>query len=123
MGKDSVEPREYTREEIRVQFLYHVVRVAKYWAELPDEQCTIYGNDRESMNRWRTEGVAHTILATLDGNSISLPGFALIPCPHPDDKEYHLAVGENHYPETAVSDTECDIGGGLHELLHNYTGE
>ena len=58
--------------------------------------------------------------AMIDGASPTLPGFLLIPDPHPDDKAYRRDRGENWYPEAAEG---IDIAGSLHEEFYNPKGE
>ena len=57
---------------------------------------------RDKMN-----GLIFSVFVMIDGESI-LPGFKLIPSPHPDDKDYLTKVGENYYPN------DLDIAGDLH---------
>lgn len=96
-------PRVYTKDEVRDKFLEHVRDMANYWATTPQG-----GTVQE-----RCEGVAFSILAMLDGNSGALPGFEVIPHPHPTDKEYHKSAGENWFPD------DCDIAGALHEKFYD----
>lgn len=98
--------RELTEDEVRKQFLKLVWDYIEYWDKLPDKTC-----------RERLEGLAFGMLVILDGESAELPGFVVAPDPHPDDKEYHKERGENWFPENHESDTNCDIGGCLHELF------
>lgn len=57
-------------------------------------------------------GLAFSIIVMLDGGNVGMPGFKVIPMPHPSDREYCKQNGENWYP------TGCDIGGSLHEHWH-----
>ena len=97
--------KEYTEEEVRVQFLEHMRMLVQYWATI--EKSTI----KESL-----EGLMHSVLVTLDGGSADLPGFQVIPIGTDDDTEWHKAQGEKWYPE--VENVECDIAGFLHEEFH-----
>lgn len=99
--------REYTTDEIREKFLRHVWNLIEYWEK----------EDRPGSTRERLEGLAHSILATLDGASAELPSFIIAPSPHESDKAYHKKEGENWYPENKAS-VNGDIGGALHELLY-----
>lgn len=98
-------PREYTAEEVRAKLLRHVWALIDYWDEGKP-------NKRAAM-----EGLAFSILSTLDGSAMDLPGFAVIPAPHPEDKEYRLEQGENYYRDFDP-EGHCDIAGGLHEHFH-----
>lgn len=99
--------REKTVDEIRQEFLEHIGVIIHYWETLPDT--TVHE---------RLSGLVFSILSTLDGCSGGMPGFIVAPSPHPDDKEYNIAEGENYYPQNHESDVKGDIAGGLHELLH-----
>jgi hypothetical protein len=99
------ESREYTRKEVKDQFLQHVRRLINYWETV----------DKEMSSIKKLEGLAFSILATIDGCGVGLPGFILSPNPHEDDKQYCIDEGENYYSE--AKDETSDIGGGLHELL------
>ena len=64
--------------------------------------------------REKMEGMLFTILSSLDGSSVSIPGFKIIANTHEDDKQYHIGLGVNYYND------KRDIGGYLHELLGQY---
>jgi len=105
----SETPRAYTKEEVRERFLNHVRGVVKYWSDLP-------GKTKEEA----VAGAAFSILVGLDGEAGFMPGFAVIPSPHPDDQKFHESRGENWYPDFKVCDDcgeICDIAGNLHDLL------
>lgn len=99
--------REYTKDEVRAKFLNHVWSLIDYWE----------AEDRISSNRGKLEGLAFSMLVLLDGGT-SLPGFRVLPDPHPDDKQYHQGRGEDYFPEATI-----DIAGGLHELFHSVGKE
>lgn len=94
-------PRAYTVEEIREQLVAHLCELARYWAELPDK------TDLE-----RVCGAIFSMLVVFDGESGGMPGFQVIPDPHPDDREWHIGLGQNFYPSAPTS--EYDITGELH---------
>lgn len=98
------EPREWTAEEVRAQFLKHAWELIEYWHEQTDI------GEVQKMS-----GVVFSLLAVIDGCDAGMPAFGLIPSPHEEDKEYCKGEGENWYPEDTV-----DIGGSLHELFHKY---
>jgi hypothetical protein len=81
--------------------------MARYWAGLDGSNVE---SDATPLDR--TSGFAHSLLAAIDGCSMGVPAFTLIPSPHPDDRAYHIAEGENYFPD------DVDIAGGLHELLY-----
>lgn len=98
--------REYTENEVREQFLDHVRMMIDYW-----NNDSITTDTKEKLS-----GLAHSILATIDGCNMDLPGFILAPCPCEGDKQYYIDKGENYYTEN--KNVNCDIAGGLHELLY-----
>lgn len=93
-----IKTQPYSEDEIREQVLDHLADMLHYWETLPDK--TLHE---------RMDGLVFSVLTMLDGCTMTVPGFKVIPCPHPDDKEYHQANGEQWYPD------DVDIGGGLHE--------
>lgn len=101
--------REYTVDEIRSRFLTHVRHMIKYWADLEGEH-TVHE---------RIEGALFSTFAAIDGCSIAVPAFMLVPIGTEEDKAYHLEHGENWYPITPDVDL-CDIGGSLHDKLVNH---
>lgn len=92
------ESRAFTEEEVRERFLAHVRTMAKYWDGVPNQTPSD-----------KLDGLAFSIMVLLDGGT-GLPGFKVIPDPHPDDKAYHQREGENWYPD------DVDIAGCLHDL-------
>lgn len=103
--------REYSTDEVREQFLRKVNGIVKFWHELED-----------STELEKLSGVAFSIMSTLDGCAIDLPGFIVAPTPDGNDKEFHQEEGSDWYPENhEVEDKiSCDISGCLHELLGQY---
>jgi hypothetical protein len=101
--------REYTADEVIEKFLLHIANLINYWS---DEQ-------RRITSQERLEGLAHSILVTLDGYSANLPGFVVAPAPHPSDRAYCMDKRENYY--SAAPQATCDIAGHLHEVLYSYS--
>jgi hypothetical protein len=97
--------REYTSDEIRSRFLRYLWAMLDYWLQ----------QDRSKADT--LEGFAHSILSTLDGCSIGLPGFIVAPLGCDEDKEFYFEQGENWFPCNAniVDSVKGDIGGCLHE--------
>jgi hypothetical protein len=104
-------PREYTTDEVREKFLQYIHSLCHYWRTV------------ENPTSDRFDGLAFSILAMLDGSSIELPAFAVVPAPHQDDKLYHIEEGSNWFPEfrpwlsrrPGNQEPVCDIAGNLHE--------
>ena len=99
-------PRAYTAAEVRDMLIDHIKATVAYWANLPDVD-NATGKKMTVLSR--CDGVAFSILSALDGASMSLPGFALRPTPHPEDKAFRVAGGENWF------DADTEIQDVLHE--------
>lgn len=98
------QPRAKTAEEIRSDFMDTCRSIADYWASeaVPRQNC-----------HERIQGALHSFLVLLDGCSGEMPAFDVVARPHPDDKAYHQAEGENWIEDgTVINDTM------LHELLY-----
>lgn len=106
------EPREYTADEVTEMFLKHIWGLVGYWEGKYDHKVALM-SCREKL-----EGLAFSILVTLDGESCGVPGFIVAPCPHESDREFHKERGENWYPENHETRVYCDIGGDLHHSFH-----
>lgn len=96
-------PREYTKEETRERLIAKLWTLIDYWDELPAKS-----------SKDRLIGLMHSTLATLDGCSIDLPMFLIVPTPHEEDKNYHISNGKNYFPRDL---SESGDIGGLHEFL------
>jgi hypothetical protein len=99
--------REYTEDEVRNMFLDHVWRNIDYWMN----------ESRVASERERMQGLAFSILVSLDGAS-GLPKFIVAPDPHPTDRAHHQDQDDNYYPSNENSSVVCDISGGLHEAFY-----
>jgi len=74
-----------------------------------------YWQDETRSNRNEAiEGIAHSMLVLFDGMTAALPGFKIVPDPHPDDKGYALGQNENYWPD------DIDIREGGDDYLHHY---
>jgi hypothetical protein len=80
------EPRAYTDEEVRQQFLEKIYEIKEFW----QKESVTKDNLKDRM-----EGCIFSILALLDGSAIEFPAVSLIASPHSDDEEYHKSQGEN----------------------------
>jgi hypothetical protein len=104
MTHDGTQPRARTAQELRDDFMDTCRDLADYWAspQVPRETC-----------HERLQGLLHSLLCLIDGVSGEWPAFDLVARPHPDDKAYHQAEGENWIEDgTVINDTM------LHELLY-----
>jgi hypothetical protein len=106
-------PRILTREELRHQFLAHLVSTARYWEK-----------ESRAETSWdKVSGFLFSVLSTLDGCAGGLPGFAIVPIQTEEDAayareqgfDYPAPFGPDDLPEGVV-----DLGGSLHEVLHAF---
>ena len=100
-----MKPREFSEEEVQDMFLSYVKVLIDYWEKVESEPSV----------KGKLEGLAFSILSTIDGSSVALPSFILAPLPAPEDKLYLIANGENYFPENHKFKVKCDISGSLHE--------
>lgn len=98
------EPRQYTMEEMRSQFLSYVRNMILYWHK---EECS---------RIHALEGLAFSILVALDGEAADLPAFAVLPRSTIEDQKYFRENGQNWYPVFQI-DNQYDIAGSLHDHL------
>lgn len=95
--------RAKTKEEVRKEFINKVNSIVEYWSD----ECV--GNCDPSKDA--AEGVAFSIMTLIDGCT-ELPSFDLIPCPHPEDKQYNIDNGNDWYESEIIN---ADVM--LHEQL------
>lgn len=98
--------RVLTDDEVQEKFLSHVRGMVSYWDKTGESR-------RESL-----EGLAHSILATLDGCSCGIPGFIVAPRPHKSDKKFCKSCGEDWFPYNDGHGILADISGTLHEKFY-----
>jgi hypothetical protein len=105
-----MEPREFTRDEVRTLLLEHIWGLIDDWDR----------NSRAATAREKLEGLAFSILAALDGSSVAIPSFVVAPCPGAGDRAYHASQGENWFPENhaLVNQIKSDLGGSLHGFFY-----
>lgn len=106
---DEFNATPYTADEIRSMFLTYVQDIVKYWVKT-------YPNDA----RQAAEGAVFSTLSCLDGNSMELPGFLIIPHVQEGDNEFNANYGKRPYPVAPkeLVDQVVDIGGELHSLFY-----
>lgn len=95
-----LESKIYTREEGAQLFVQKVATLVDFWKKV------------ESTSDFRVEGVAHSILATIDGCSVDMPAYKLVPVQDVSTIEDSLM---HNIP---VHEIDTDIAGGLHTILH-----
>lgn len=98
--------RELNNEEVRERFLEHIRGLVEYWGE---------GLDEKSKDK--LDGLAFSILTTLDGCSGDMPLFIVAPVCTREDIEYFKKEDMDYYP-VSPEYVECDISGCLHDLYY-----
>jgi len=96
-------PKPYTAEEEQRMLIDHIRAMATYWATQPGKTA-----------QERCDGLAFSILATLDGDSPEIPAYHLHVSTHVTDKAYHLKRGERWH-RNKLNITE---NAALHELYY-----
>ena len=84
--------------------LRHIRGMARYWAEQPNQTA-----------QERCDGLAFSILATLDGSSLEIPAYHLTVSVHESDEAYCKSQGENWHVIGLKITGEVH----LHELYYN----
>jgi hypothetical protein len=106
-----MKPRAYTNEEVQEQIESHILALIRYWESVDLDHPKGTQDKTQSDTYSRLEGLAHSIMAALDGNSGALPGFAIIPIIHDGDVAFHKSEGENYYK--GIRSHKYDVGGNL----------
>jgi hypothetical protein len=106
---DPLAPREMTEDEVRERVYDHFNVLIDYWFKTGQGK-------RDAL-----DGIVFSIMSTIDGCAGDMPRFIFAPDPHPEDKDFHKAQGEDWYPENHQNeDINCDLAGSLHELWYSY---
>lgn len=111
-------PRAWTREEMTEQLLHHFIGMVDYWDSVDIIQVG------PMSQKERMHGLLFSILSTLDGSSMGIPGFILTPSVTAEDQQFNEAIGENWWPvwEGEIPD-EYTINYPLHEILTRMNKE
>jgi len=96
--------RALTPEEVRTELLTQIALMADYWATTVPPETTPLA---------RAHGLVFSILVILDGESLALPAFDLIPAPCPGDKAYFQSQGRPYFEAAPVNSS--------HSLHEEYT--
>lgn len=99
------EPRQYTTDEIRQQFIEHV----RFLINESSRDLTRTCEDRIAL-------FAFSLLCVFDGVTDGMPAFNLVPATHPTDMEFRRSHGENWWPPEG--DGQNIANGALHEMLY-----
>ena len=99
--------KQYTNEEIRIQFINHLKMLVDYWDSLPNKS-----------SKQKLEGFLHSTLVTIDGGCGGMCGFQLIPSVHPSDKEYCIKNNKDYYPCPKQSKYDIREDCEMHDLLY-----
>jgi len=105
-------PRQLTSEEVREEFIKHLIKIAKEWD-------TVKG--KTSLEK--IEGAIFSTLAVLDGESVEFPPFIVAPNPDKSDRGFHEEQGENWFPENLKAKVKYDISGSLHTTFGKLRGK
>lgn len=97
-----------TPESLREDFMGSCREIARYWAGPLVEEHSV---------EERLSGMLHSILPLIDGQA-GMPALDLVCRPHPDDKEFHQAEGEDWVEDGTVLNADVL----LHELLYRRDG-
>jgi hypothetical protein len=106
-----------TQEEVTNEFLSEMWQIVDYWGSLDEK----FRNGRGK--NWKLEGLLHSFLCLIDGGNAGMPGFLVVPDPHPSYKEQAEEEGNALYwPELPEgwSDKVTTVNGNhsLHEIMH-----
>ncbi len=98
--------RAVTAAELRDDFMDSCRGLVDYWSAENIDRATVHE---------RLSGLLHSVLCLIDGASSGFPcAITLTADPHPDDKEFRRAEGENWVePGTAFNAEDM-----LHELIY-----
>lgn len=98
-------PRPWTTEEMKDRFMRLLIAAADEWARYPGK-----------TPKERCRGLAFSILATIDGDSIEMPPIDLVLRPHEEDKDYHQELGENWIEDGTVINADAVLHEEWHDL-------
>jgi hypothetical protein len=88
----DTEPRAFTADEVRKDFLDQLRHLVFYWDTQVDRQ----------TQRERMEGLVFSILNIFDGTAGGMCAMDISLSPHPDDAEYQRENGDNWFEEGMV---------------------
>jgi len=101
--------KEKTIEEVRDEFVNHLIALIDIWDSY-----------KNKTSKEKLEGLTHSILVALDGQTFVLPAFIVAPHPHETDKKYRIDNNEDYYPENHKIENKikCNIAGELHHIFN-----
>lgn len=98
-----------TVEEARTKLLTTLSGYVDYWLD----------EARVQTAEEKMEGMVFSMLCVLDGGTVDMPGFLLIPNVSSQDASHHANLGNKHAPQVAVTVANAmDLAGVLHELWY-----
>ncbi len=94
--------RQLLPAECRAKLFGHLGALVAYWRDLPEQQL-LAGNADGNVTQERLTGLLFSMLSTLDGSSLSIPGFLLVPHVSPEERAEAIADGEKYWPSEAIN--------------------
>jgi hypothetical protein len=113
-------PRAYTREEMTRMFINQARTLVKYWDEVDLKSA----RTDETEQRQRLSGLLFSLFSMMDGSTVGMPGFILVPCVAEEDVAFHREQGDNWWPHwTGTVPDDLTLQYPLHELLSSIENE
>lgn len=94
--------RQLTPAECRSHLYQHLSGVVAYWRDLPEQQL-LAGNPGGDVGHERLTGLLFSILSTIDGSALAIPGFHLIPDVTAGEQEHAIAHREDFWPREPIN--------------------
>jgi hypothetical protein len=105
----------YTAKQVRKKILDHMHALVKYWDEVDDQDFKSGKISAVRPCKEKLDGLAFSILNIFDGTTFEVPCIDLVMRPHPEDKEFHQAQGENWFEDGMVINADLC----LHDCWHH----
>lgn len=94
--------RQLLPAECRARLFAHLGALVAYWRDLPEAQL-LAGNPDGDVTQERLTGLLFSFLSTMDGSSLSIPGFQLVPNVRDEEQDEGIAAGEEYWPREAIN--------------------
>ena len=103
------ESKAITADEAQYLFMEHVIHLIDYWEK----------ESRAETSKEKLEGLMFSVLVALDGGSMGLPGYEVVPSrgnQAENDIAHAKENGYDYYPKEKID----IVGDGLHEIFHSH---